>query len=824
MNIMTSDASAFDKGKQLGVYSIALGKEMYEYTNTKVKNIISTGWNSIKKDFDETNENIVEMYTTGVGGLNFKPSWSLYTSGVKALFNKDSALYDEESTKKTQEMLKEVATDVLKTGASTIGNIIMSGIKGLAKVGENIEDGGATLFAWYENNLAKLYGLLGWEDVQKVAGTWANDAIEFVEDERVENSYTYLYNKTFLKNVNKKSLLNINGIPLNLLSGITYYVPITVVEGILPGSGVVTNFLAGTGKTSQELLGEDKLTTKKGIKEAYKNGKVSKEMYEQYVAIWNMSEDEFYNLNLEYVRGNITLEDYNALKKIYDMPDKWEPTKNIDKIATVSAVGGVWEAAQWKVGIDLNGLKTLCGSKALASGVRVLTDANFNALDTLARSVLSSFALNVNVGDAFEQKGGIKALKSDYLVGLLGSAFGEVKEFISSKMIIENLNLEDIELKLYSRDRETSVEGSGFTVEEQEMLISAFSKALFKNGEFLRAWEVAKQVTKDIKNGMFPDWTREKFMDILTDYDLKYLESHSGTSEIFSIYGNTPLQNKIINGYLSEADKVFAENAKISGGYGANQGSIRLNYYYLTPDGRKIIAGSEDYKTEIALGTELKIVKTPEFDKLTNFIQNRYKNTSYEMTCQILERMNVDAGICYCADAVNSLMPVNINNPAKHEIDTNGIPLYKDGMLNFDELLVDYFIYYNTQGVPTSNPEKFKINLIEQKEDGSLVVNESGVSESTDRYSTYFGHTNDIARKNGYFERNGSSTRYSETEYTLMGRDKNGNIHYMHSMEEIPYKEIEEALNSPNKTVSLSVMSVKPSENEAAGIHILIRT
>ena len=372
-----------------------------------------------------------------------------FFDGFLSVFNNpEKVSLAPDAYEKEQAILRQEAKETIETLGATTTNLGLAALQGLASAGEAISDGITYSWAWYQEkvNIAGGY-LIGLANPQfgnalsNYGKEKREDLAEYVESDHTENAFNSIIATDFFKAINEASVVKYNDAIYNFFSGITYYTPMVIADAMLPGAGTALSFLGGQGNATEEALHQMKLGSKDGIISEYQLGKMSKEEYQMYDTIWNMSDEEYQNfIRLEYAKGKMDEEVYHTIEMIREMPDEWNTLENSDKAMYVGVANGVWEATQWQVGKTLNNMKVLGGSKALASGARVAIDTLFNASDTFYRSAVEATALEKTFNEVFNKLGGWEAVGLNTAIGLAGSLIGEAADWGKSNLN-ENLKL-----------------------------------------------------------------------------------------------------------------------------------------------------------------------------------------------------------------------------------------------------------------------------------------------------------------------------------------------------------------------------------------------
>lgn len=230
--------------------------------------------------------------------------------------------------------------------------------------------------------------------------------------------------------------------------------------------------------------------------------------------------------------------------------------------------------------------------------------------------------------------------------------------------------------------------------------------------------------------------------------------------------------------------------------YGAEQGTMKKLYHYETPDGKKILPDTPEYKNAIRTNTDLKLVEHPGFVEMADYISNTYNTTSVD-AARIITRMDAEQGICSNADLANSIIIAYKDNPIEFK-QTFGFEIDE-----VDKLELDIYMYANTVD-NTGN------GFISQNTDGTISVRERGTT------ITRNGVTVTMENRNNNFSfgnaKQGEGYKYDVANAYLdsKGADRhieNINVYSsngLNDMNDVHLDEVAEALNNGH-AVRLSV-------------------
>lgn len=145
---------------------------------------------------------------------------------------------------------------------------------------------------------------------------------------------------------------------------------------------------------------------------------------------WAEIKDSYHKeLYTKYKNKKITAAQYVS------MQDDWTSLKNGISGITYGALSGLWEGVQWFIGGKLGEMGGLLSnvSKTINSSINVLIDTFFNGADTVIRSIIDSLTSDKSLEKSFDEQGGVKAVFTNVLIGLIGSVGGEVFEKVKGK-------------------------------------------------------------------------------------------------------------------------------------------------------------------------------------------------------------------------------------------------------------------------------------------------------------------------------------------------------------------------------------------------------
>ena len=133
--------------------------------------------------------------------------------------------------------------------------------------------------------------------------------------------------------------------------------------------------------------------------------------------------------------GGRSSEEYLRQKK--QTQNNWKTKENLDNAIKYGNAVGLWDAAQYAVGMNLFKFNPT-GYEVVDAMARVNIDTYFNATDTPYKAMVYSLLdKETDFSTAFESMGGVDAVMGSVVLGLGGSVFGEVVQY---KRINKELN------------------------------------------------------------------------------------------------------------------------------------------------------------------------------------------------------------------------------------------------------------------------------------------------------------------------------------------------------------------------------------------------
>jgi len=355
---------------------------------------------------------------------------------------KSGTMYElDHLTNKQKEKINQGVKEASKENGAfrTIASIVnglVSIFKGGYKMGENIGDFIALRTErLQENHLRTIYTSNAEyekayrEQYEKNIEKMRKKTMSYVAKDHTEATFNKLYEENdTLKEIDEKAYSPFK------TTGVAYKIGEQVAPAIVAtGAMVVAPEAAPTivpiiiemnsgGRASEEYLHDKKMNSREGIEQAYKDGEITKEEYDSYKYIWNLSADEF-RIAMNDMENQ---EDRDRLFQTYFMSDKWTKEENRDEAITYGNAVGAWDAAQYALGMNLFKFNST-NSALLNSSMRVGGDTGLNASDTpFKASVRSLIDQDTDFDTEFEKLGGWNAVGISAALGFAGSVLGEL--------------------------------------------------------------------------------------------------------------------------------------------------------------------------------------------------------------------------------------------------------------------------------------------------------------------------------------------------------------------------------------------------------------
>lgn len=635
--------------------------------------------------------------------------------------------------------------DIIDLGECVFASVINTlgaVFKGVVGLGESLFDvivflntGTATVFTGAWDGLSYLGSMFmgdtsNWESL---TGKMWSGVMGFIAEDHVENAYRDFYQNNAIGqwlDENAHEWFKSDSQLLGMVSGVTEILGIlalTYLTGGIFGVGfAATSATIGGGAAFGQMLetswGGMRDSSMVGIEEMYQNGQISKEEYQNIVAIRSLSDEDIRELEQLYKDGLIIQEDYELIMQIREMPEDWRNFDNWLEGVRVAGIAGLSEGLQWWLGSKIAGLN-LSGNMFANGGTRVVLDSLTGGADKPLRALLDSMSSGKSFDEALEEIGGWEAVGQDFLIALGLSAAGEAVNIHRTNSLEDRLNslqsfdsLDDSTKKrvqeLLERDSSNNninnMNDTQLNKYISEILINRESqideaaKYLYGN----QSGNISDQVRKKIANGI-DSINRTGLLDnldentatsirnlIMEDYFNNKINLEDIPNLDIGSYLNTLNTQKISNILKNmDMDSTFEYLSKGNGKYGVDQG------LFTTLEQRDPVA----------------------YQEIKNKLMKEYGFSAYdsERFMQIVDAV----GACPYARTANVICDYFKDMPEKFE-EIFGFPLYKKNAngvweLNDAELLADLYYWGNTQGEGAV--------LIKLDENGNAVINEDAI-------------------------------------------------------------------------------------------------
>ena len=679
--------------------------------------------------------------------------------------------------------IKPTAKAIVRTGAS-IGNAVVSLAKGIGEfaqgliktaslvgtatssIGTGVVDGITYLAAAINGNTSN------WKS--KTAEMWKG-TMGFVSKNYVDNFFADFYKKNAIGiwlDKNAYEPFKSNSQVMNVISGVGYVAGIVALTLLTAGVGdaaiapgtMASGFagLAGIGTGTQDSWGRMREESWENVKEMYKKGEISKEQYNTFVQIRNLSDSEWKMIEKDYKNKKISKEQFEQMKKIREMPDDWKTLKNGVKGIGAGLANGAWEGIQYYLGGKIAGW-ALKGKPLLTSGLRVGTDTLMGSLDTPYRSLINSLTFNESFKKEFDNQGGWKSVIMGAGIGLIASSGAEGLHL--NKYFERNSSIKDASEYLYGKNKNQISDkikvklGEGIDAINGTNVLDGLDKDMAKNvkNEILKKYVNGEISLNDIKtlDKSYGQYMQNRINSInsIKEYLFKDVPiSSSVRDKIGKLVDEMNLNQRNITGGL---DKETANKVRniLAEKYFRNKILLEDIKYFKQVDRIPIIGKirlddlsnffSEARKATGTFGVDQGIFKklnknTLEYKQLINDLSKRYnmdKITVVRITDTIEnyplgEQEKMNPGICTYADACNILIDMFKDKPQDFE-KAFGFKLYEqtpNGIkINQEKLLFDMYV--------TANLEENGGSLYVRRADGKIgFSNKSGTYYELQKY------------------------------------------------------------------------------------------
>lgn len=335
---------------------------------------------------------------------------------------------------------------IIKSTAASVGNTVISAVKGLGELGEGIikavaiaGTGVGSIFTGVADGVTYAATAIGgntsnWESI--TFKMWQG-TMGFVSENHVENAFSDFYKKNAIGkwlDENAWDFAKSDSPLMNIISGLAPAVAIVAVSFLTAGvadvalapeaiAGIIAG-TAGVGNGTGDYWQNKRESSWENVKELYKKGEISKDQYNTMVQIRNLSDEQWKEIKNDYKNGKISKKEFEQLKTIREMPDDWKTIENLVKGLGSGGATGVWEGLQYYLGGKIAGW-SISGNALVNSGARVGADTLISMADTPYRSFIDAIAYDEDFQKAFEKQGGWQSVATNAGMGFLGSLAGE---------------------------------------------------------------------------------------------------------------------------------------------------------------------------------------------------------------------------------------------------------------------------------------------------------------------------------------------------------------------------------------------------------------
>lgn len=547
----------------------------------------------------------------------------------------------------TYQNIIEPSWDFIKSVTASTVNILAGLIKGLSQLVESLLDfvvmlctGVGSIFTGLADGITYLGALItgDTENWSSITGDMWKGVMGYVAEDHVGNAFSDFYENTivgqWLDN-NAYEWFKSDGIGTNIAAGIGYIAGIVVLTIATCGIGtaatgatlsttVVSSTIAasaGTGKYTQEAWANMRDSSWEGMERLFEKGEITEEQYNSFVMIRELSDEQWASIVNDYDSGKISKEEFELMSQIREMPEDWTTLENGLKGLGYGITNGVWEGIQFYVGGKLG---SLIGKGGAA--LRVGIDTGFNSLDTPFRVATEALFTDSTLEQAWIEQGGWNSVLTNTIIGLIGSAGGEVfNGLTSSKIKTDTINGVGLNQKINELDDffETIRGMNGEYGTDQGLLTNLRTKNPQKYAE------IKDLLVSEYK---FSAKDADRFLDVVDSVGACVYAR--GVNSIIDFYKEFPDLFEEDFGY-----SLYKQDA--NGEMVLNDAQLLIDYYYwgnliseeaelfrLTPDGQTVF-NEDAFFVNSEGGTGVK-QRGSSWQDLTNFIQSKSKNVSLE--------------------------------------------------------------------------------------------------------------------------------------------------------------------------------------------------
>lgn len=524
--------SLFSTAKKTGV-------KLVKETKAKVSKIVTGAINEVSKGINKVEKGITDFAKKG-----YEKACQINQSienGLNEAASHVSTAWNSFCT----EIVPQVG-EALQSAAASVSNVVLGAVKGLGQLAEFLGDFALIVETGVESTktgLADVVTYIGsvitgntdeWESM--TAKMW-KQTMAFVAEDHVGNAFKDFYENTSVGKWLDEHAIDAcksDGIATNISSGLGYVAGVIVLTVATLGAGTALTAgasglsfaatsagiaaAAGTGKYTQEAWGAARDSSWEGIQKLYQEGEITKDEFDTFVTIRNLTDEQWKEIKKDYQAGKISKEEFGQIEQIREMPEDWKTFENGVKGLLYGAANGAWEGVQWYVGGKLGNWTLKGGSKLGTSAIRVGADTAFNGFDTPFRTAITAITNGKTWDEAWKEQGGWQSVLTNIGVGLIGSAGGEVFDYKMSGKTNGNMKFNNANIDSETIKNVIDPE-HGFKLNIDDM--GDFYKANIKNGFFS---------SEQIEN-MLKQVNEKGYIDEITGQKLKNL--FNGNSDIY---------------------------------------------------------------------------------------------------------------------------------------------------------------------------------------------------------------------------------------------------------------------------------------------------
>lgn len=509
------------------------GLKLLNDTKAKVSKVVTGAINEVSKGINQVEKGITTFAEKG-----YEKACQISQSIENGL-NEAASHVSNTWNSFCTEVIPEVG-NALQSTAASVTNVVLGFTKGVGQFAESLGDlvtilgtGVGSVATGIYDGITYVGNLLNgtedeWESM--TAQMW-KQTMSYVAEDHVGNAFKDFYeNTTVGKWLDEHAIdaCKSDGIATNISSGLGYVAGIIVLTVATLGTGTALTAgasglsfaatsagiaaAAGIGKYTQEAWGNARDSSWEGIQKLYQEGEITKDEFDTFVTIRNLTDDQWSEIEKDYQSGKMSKEEFEQIKQIREMPEDWKNFENGWKGLLYGAANGAWEGVQWYVGGKLANWTIKGGSQLISSAVRVGADTAFNGFDTPFRTAITAITNGKTWDEAWKEQGGWQSILTNIGIGLIGSVGGEVFDYKTNGKTDGNIKLNDANINADTIKNVIDSE-HGFQLNVDDM--GDFYKANIKNGFFTN--EQVENMLKQVNSkGYIDEITGQKLKNLFT--------------------------------------------------------------------------------------------------------------------------------------------------------------------------------------------------------------------------------------------------------------------------------------------------------------------